>query len=279
VSVQKPVSTQRVDAALVLDDRIAPAAELARLTGTIALRYYRSRLTVETKADGSPVTVADREAETAARAWVRSRFPEDGILGEELGEERPGAPRRWVIDPIDGTKSFVRGVPLWGSLVALCEGTRVLAGAAYFPAVDELIAAAPGAGCWWNGRRCYVSDVDTLDKATVMTTDERFRERPYRESGWRALATASAVSRTWGDCFGYLLVATGRAEVMCDPVMSPWDAAALQPIIEEAGGTFTDWDGVATAFGGSVVATNQRLGSEVRELLARTASGPFSNRP
>ena len=136
-----------------------------------------------------------------------------------------------------------------GSLVALCEGTRVLAGAAYFPAVDELIAAAPGAGCWWNGRRCYVSDVDTLDKATVMTTDERFRERPYRESAWRALATASAVSRTWGDSFGYLLVATGRAEVMCDPVMSPWDAAALQPIIEEAGGTFTDWDGVATAFG------------------------------
>jgi fructose-1,6-bisphosphatase/inositol monophosphatase family enzyme len=160
MSVQKPASTQRVDAALVLDDRIAPAAELARLTGTIALRYYRSRLTVETKADGSPVTVADREAEAAARAWVRSRFPEDGILGEELGEERPGARRRWIIDPIDGTKSFVRGTPLWGSLVALCEGTKVLAGAAYFPAVDELVAAAPGAGCWWNGRRCHESDVD-----------------------------------------------------------------------------------------------------------------------
>ena len=279
MSMQRPVSTQRADAALVLDDRIAPAAELARLTGTVALRYYRSRLTVETKADGSPVTAADREAETAARAWVRSRFPEDGILGEELGEERPGAPRRWVIDPIDGTKSFVRGTPLWGSLVALCEGTRVLAGAAYFPAVDELVAAAPGAGCWWNGSRCRVSNVDTLGQATVLTTDERFREQPNRRAGWQALSTASAVSRTWGDCFGYLLVATGRAEVMCDPVMSPWDAAALQPIIEEAGGTFTDWDGVATAFGGSTVATNARLATEVRRILADAAPAPSSNRP
>jgi histidinol-phosphatase len=279
MSVRKPVSTQRVDAALVLDDRVAPAAELARLTGTVALRYYRSRLTVETKADGSPVTAADREAETAARAWVRSRFPDDGILGEELGEERPGAPRRWVIDPIDGTKSFVRGTPLWGSLVALCEGTRVLAGAAYFPAVNEFIAAAPGAGCWWNGSRCHVSDVDALDKATVLTTDERFRERPEWQAGWRALSSRAAVSRTWGDCFGYLLVATGRAEVMCDPVMSPWDAAALQPIIEEAGGTFTDWNGAATAFGGSVVATNRQLDTEVRGILAPTASAPSANRP
>jgi len=263
----------------VLDDRIAPAAELARLTGTVALRYYRSRLTVETKSDGSPVTKADREAETAARAWVRSRFPDDGVLGEELGEERPGAPRRWVIDPIDGTKSFVRGTPLWGSLVALCEGTRVLAGAAYFPAVDELVAAAPGAGCWWNGSRCRVSDVDSLAQATVLTTDERFRERPEWQAGWRALSAAAAVSRTWGDCFGYLLVATGRAEVMCDPVMSPWDAAALQPIIEEAGGTFTDWNGVATAFGGSVVATNRRLATEVRGILVQAPSAPSSDRP
>jgi histidinol phosphatase-like enzyme (inositol monophosphatase family) len=280
MSVQRPTPNQKAGAGpLVLDDRVAPAAELARLTGTVALRYYRSRLTVETKADGSPVTRADREAETAARAWVRSRFPDDGVLGEELGEERPGALRRWVIDPIDGTKSFVRGTPLWGSLVALCEGTRVLAGAAYFPAVDELIAAAPGAGCWWNGSRCHVSEVDALDSATVLTTDERFRERPEWLTGWRTLSSRAGVSRSWGDCFGYLLVATGRAEVMCDPVMSPWDAAALQPIIEEAGGTFTDWNGAATAFGGSVVATNRRLDAEVRGILTQTAPAPSPNRP
>jgi len=270
MSIRRPDSTRPAAGGLTLDERVAPAAELARITGMVALRHYRTNLAVETKADGSPVTVADRAAETAARAWVQSRFPQDGVLGEELGEERPGAARRWIIDPIDGTKSFVRGAPLWGSLVALCEGERVLAGAAYFPAVDELVAAAPGAGCWWNGSRCQVSTVSALADATVLTTDERFPERPERAAPWRALARAASVSRTWGDCFGYLLVATGRAEVMCDGTMSVWDAAALQPIIEEAGGVFTDWMGVPTAFGGSAVATNRSLADEVRAVLAQT---------
>jgi histidinol-phosphatase len=252
----------------VLDTRVAPAAELARLTGDIALGHYRSRLDVETKADGSPVTIADRAAESAARDWVNRYFPDDGLLGEEFGEERPGAKRRWIIDPIDGTKSFVHGAPLWGSLVALCEGERVLAGAAYFPAVGEIIAAAPGAGCWWNESRCAVSSLDDISRATTLTTDTRFLERPEYRAGWERLANASGVSRTWGDCFGYLLVATGRADVMVDPVMSPWDAAALQPIIEEAGGVFTDWGGQPTAFGGSTVATNAALAVQARSLLS-----------
>ena len=260
-------------AASDLDARIAPAVELARLTGDIALRHYRSTLVVETKADGSPVTAADRAAEEAAREWVRRYFPDDGVLGEEFGEERPGARRRWVIDPIDGTKSFVRGTPLWGSLVALCEGESVLAGAAYFPAVAELIAAAPGAGCWWNGTRCTVSTVRSLDAATVLTTDSRFRERPERRHGWDRVASAASVARTWGDCFGYLLVATGRAEMMCDAILSPWDAAALYPIVREAGGSFTDWHGRDTAFGGSAVATNRALAPEIRALLADAAGG------
>lgn len=251
-----------------LDAAIAPAAELARLTGDIAMRHYHSRLDVETKADGSPVTIADRAAETAAREWVNRFFPEDGLLGEEFGIERPNARRRWIIDPIDGTKSFVRGAPLWGSLVALCEGERVLAGAAYFPAIDELIAAASGAGCWWNGSRCAVSSIDALAEATVLTTDERFREHPEVRTAWDRIASAAAVSRTWGDCFGYFLVATGRAELMLDAVMSPWDAAALQPIIEESGGVFTDLRGRATAFGGSAIATNRALAQSIRAQLA-----------
>ena len=256
------------DGVSVLDGTVTPAAELARLTGDIALGFYRARLDVETKLDGSPVTAADRGAEQAAREWVRRYFPDDGFLGEESGEERVGARRRWIIDPIDGTKSFIRGVPLWGSLVALCEGERVLAGAAYFPAIGELIAAAPGAGCWWNGSRCSVSSVSMLAKATVLTTDDRFQEQPGLRAGWARVAAVAAISRTWGDCFGYLLVATGRAEAMLDPVMSPWDAAALQPIIEEAGGRFTDWSNRATAFGGSTVATNALLADSVRALLS-----------
>jgi histidinol-phosphatase len=251
-----------------LDARIAPAADLARLIGDIALRSYRSKLSVEIKADGSPVTAADRAAELAARDWVDRLFPLDGVLGEEFGELRAGARRRWIIDPIDGTKAFVRGVPLWGSLVALCEGEHVLAGAAYFPAIGELIAAAPGAGCWWDGVRCAVSSLNTLESATVLTTDDSFRERPELRAGWQRVSAAAAMSRSWGDCFGYLLLATGRAEGMFDPVMSPWDAAALQPIVQEAGGVFTDWSGRDTAFGGSVVATNHQLAASMRSLLA-----------
>lgn len=252
----------------VLDARIAPAAELAKLAGDIAIKHYRTGLTVEWKADGSPVTMADRAAETAAREWVNKYFPEDGLLGEEFGEDRPGAKRRWIIDPIDGTKTFVRGTPLWGSLVALCEGEKVLAGAAYFPAVGESIAAAPGAGCWWNGSLTTVSSVDSMSRAMVLITDDRCRERREFAASYDRVAAAAAISRTWGDCFGYLLVATGRAEAMFDSVMSPWDAAALQPIIEEAGGVFTDWSGKPTAFGGSSVATNAALSDTIRELLA-----------
>jgi histidinol phosphatase-like enzyme (inositol monophosphatase family) len=242
-------------------------ADVARVAGDIALSHFRTAVTVEWKGDGSPVTVADRDAERAAREWIERRFPEDGILGEEDGETRPGAARRWIVDPIDGTKSFVRGVPLWGTLVGVAEGASIVAGAAYFPAVGEILAAAPGQGCWWNGAQCRVSAVASLRNATVLTTDDRFPSDERRREGWHALANQAAVSRTWGDCFGYLLVATGRAEVMVDNRMNPWDAAALVPIIAEAGGVFTDWSGVRTAFGGSAIATNAALAREARELL------------
>jgi histidinol phosphatase-like enzyme (inositol monophosphatase family) len=243
------------------------AADVARVAGDVALRHFRSVLHVETKGDGSPVTVADREAERAARAWIEARFPADGILGEEQGVSRPDAPRRWVVDPIDGTKTFVRGVPLWGTLVAVAEGDVVLAGAAYFPAVGEIVAAAPGAGCWWNGARCRVSGVDALGSATVVTTDERFTHRPDRRASWERLASQAAIVRSWGDCYGYLLVATGRAEAMVDAIVGDWDTAPFLPIVEEAGGAFTDWDGRRTAFGGSAIATNAALGDLVRARL------------
>jgi histidinol phosphatase-like enzyme (inositol monophosphatase family) len=246
--------------------------ELARRTGGVALRHFRSSLAVEWKSDGSPVTVADRSAEEAAREWISRRFPEDGVLGEEFGAHLPAAKRRWLIDPVDGTKTFVRGVPLWGTLIAVCEGEVVLAGAAFFPAVDEILGAAPGLGCWWNGTRAQVSNVSTIEAATVLTTDERFTRTVERRDGWQRLARAAFISRTWGDCYGYLLVATGRAEVMVDGSVAPWDAAALMPAISEAGGVFTDWQGDATAFGGSIVATNASLADRARELLGAEAA-------
>ena len=249
------------------DSLLAASGELAEFAAAVAMRHYRADFTVETKGDGSPVTVADRSAELAAREWLQRRFPDDGIVGEEFPDTNRNAKRRWIIDPIDGTKAFVRGVPLWGTLIACCEGETVLAGAACYPAVKELVMAAPGEGCWWNGSRAAVSAVSALTQATMLTTDQRCVERPDRGVRWRELTSRAGVVRTWGDCYGYLLVATGRAEIMMDDIMNPWDAAALQPIIEEAGGVFSSWRNIRSAFDGDVIATNAALSGVVRDAL------------
>jgi len=243
------------------------ALEVARLASLVALRYYKQDLVVEVKRDGSPVTLADRAAEQLAREWIHARFPADGVLGEEFGETPGASRRRWLLDPIDGTKSFVRGVPLWGTCVAVCEGGDVLAGAAAYPAVDEFIAAAPGEGCWHNGVRCHVSTIDAVEAATVLVTDDRNFPFAARRAGWATLSNHAAVSRGWGDCYGYLLVATGRAEVMVDPILNPWDAPPFLPIIEEAGGVFTGWNGRRDAFAGDAIATNHALADAARALL------------
>ena len=245
-------------------------AEVARIAGDIANAYYGKSPDIHTKADGSPVTVADLAAEEAAREWIEQLFPDDGILGEELPPVRPEAARRWILDPIDGTYTFLQQVPLWGTLVAIAEGESVIAGAAYFPALDEIIVAANGEGCWWNGTRSRVSAIANLAEARLVTTDARFMRDGARRERWIRLQEGARTMRTWGDCYGYLLVATGRADIMVDDVISDWDGAALMPIITEAGGEFTDWRGRATAFGGDAIATNATLGGIVRGILAPT---------
>ena len=242
-------------------------ADVARVTGDTAHALYSTSIHVELKGDGSPVTHADRTAERVARDWIEKRFPEHGIVGEELGVTRPNAELRWFIDPIDGTQSFIRGVPLWGSLTAVARGEEILAGAIYCPAVNELACAAVGQGCWCNGVRVNVSSVAALRDAAVLTTDPRFAKHPARGDVWRELAMQARIARGWSDCYGYLLVATGRAEVMVDPAMTPWDAAALLPVVIEAGGVITDWNGRSTAFGDGIVASNAALAPRVQEVL------------
>jgi histidinol phosphatase-like enzyme (inositol monophosphatase family) len=254
-----------------LSTLLQAAGELAALTGRTALEQFRHDLTIETKPDGSPVTIADRQAERQARDWLARRFPEDGILGEEEGTTVGRSGRTWLLDPIDGTKSFVRGVPLWGSLVALVEQDRVLAGAAAFPAVGEHLSAARGAGCWHNGTRCRVSSQAELARATALTSEvERFAT-PEARRAWDALAQAVTVTRTWGDCYGYLLVATGRAELMVDVGLHPWDIACFVPIIEEAGGRITDLEGGAYPPLENAIATNTALADEVRRIWSGAA--------
>lgn len=240
------------------------AVDLAWKAGRLTLAYFQTRVASETKPDNSPVTAADRETERFLREEIRRRFPDDGIVGEEFGVDGPDARRRWILDPIDGTRSFIRGVPLYGVLIAAETDEETELGVLYFPALDEIVYAARGLGCWWNGRRARVSEVGSLEDSGVLLTDGQW---PGAD-GWEELRSRAGCVRTWGDCYGHALVATGRAEVMVDPVMSVWDSAALRPVIEEAGGVFTDWGGKATHRGGSAVSTNRALADEVRQLLA-----------
>lgn len=249
------------------EEELEFAVEAAERAGRAILHHYQGDLRPESKGDGSPVTVADREGEEILRRLIEARWPADGILGEEHGACRPQAPRCWVLDPIDGTRTFVRGVPLFGVLVALVERGAPVVGVAHFPALAETVSAARGLGCWWNGRRARVSAIGRLDEALVLTTSVELDEAHGRGDGWHRLRARAGMARTWSDCYGYALVATGRAEAMADPIMAPWDVAALVPLIEEAGGVFTDWDGRPGYPANSAVATNAALAIEVRELL------------
>ncbi len=255
-----------------LDARLEFATQIALEAGKQTLELFHSAgLKVEHKADGSPVTLADRQAEQLLRQRIGQQFPDDAILGEEFGESPGSSGFRWVLDPIDGTKSFVSGVPLYTTLVAVLKQDHPLIGVIFAPAAGEMVYACRGEGCWHivdSGApsRARVSDVNKLEEAVFLTTavkpftTERATDARHV---YDQLQSASRVTRTWGDAFGYLLVATGRAEVMIDPAMNLWDAAALQPVIEEAGGKFFDWQGQATVHGGEAVATNAALAEQV----------------
>jgi len=243
------------------------AVALARGAGDITLKYFRKQPETTTKADGSYVTVADREAEAYLRRQIAERFPDDGVLGEEEGEHKGRSGRRWIVDPIDGTFAFVHGVPLYGVLIALEIDGEAAVGVVNIPALHELVGAATGLGCFLNGSPARVSSKDSLADGLLLSTN--FNECARHGFGRAAelLQARARSSRTWGDCYGYVLVATGRAEVMLDPIMNLWDCAPLLPIMEEAGGTFTDWQGERTINGGNSIATNGLLFDEVMSLV------------
>ena len=244
------------------------AVDAAWQAGRQTLAHYQTGVAVDRKVDRSLVTVADRNAEQLLRSLITARFPDHAIVGEEFGDDARPSSYRWLIDPIDGTNTFVRGVPFYGVLVALeIDGVPAI-GVTYFPALDEMIAAAAGLGCFWNGRRARVSTVTSLREACVAYTDTKgVRER--LGTGWDRFQDDTMLQRGWGDCYGHCLVATGRADVMLDPRMNPWDCAALIPILQEAGGRFTDWTGRVTIDGGDAVSTNGILHEEVLARLRR----------
>lgn len=254
------------------------ALSIAREAGQLALQYFQdSDLVVDRKSDNSPVTIADREAEQLLRSRITSEYPDDAIVGEEFGEREGRTGFRWILDPIDGTKSFISGVPLFGTLVGIERDRVGVAGVIDLPGLRECVHAVKGEGAWHirEGResvRAMVSGRKLEDGLFVTSAIDTYYSRDAQQA-FERLQQAAYITRTWGDCYGYVLVATARAEVMVDPILNLWDAAAIQPILEEAGGTFTDWQGEATIYSGEAVATNGRVLDEVLQIIR-----PFSRR-
>jgi histidinol phosphatase-like enzyme (inositol monophosphatase family) len=242
------------------------ALDAAWQAGRITLGYFQmnaAAIAAERKADNSPVTIADRQAEQKLRDLIGRYWPAHGVIGEEFGESAGESSYTWILDPIDGTKSFITGVPFYGVLLALVQEGRPLLGIAHFPALNETVYAAQGVGCYWNGRRVHVSTVDSLANAVLLTSELNSLAVGPRAAAWQRLVGATYFQRTWGDAYGYALVATGRAEIMLDPWMAVWDCGPLQVILEEAGGTFTDWQGNPTIYAGESIATNGALFDQV----------------
>jgi histidinol-phosphatase len=259
--------------------RLEFAVQIAQEAGDLTLRYFRSGgLQIDRKADDSPVTAADRGAEGLLRARIAGQFPNDSILGEEFGAIPGTSGYQWVLDPIDGTKSFIHGVPLYTTLIAVLEEDKSRLGVIHSPATGETVYAAVAGGCWYVGRRgqtpepAHVSKVERLSEGLLLTSEVVSFEKARSPSAldiYLRLQTTARLARTWGDGYGYMMIATGRAEVMIDPVMNLWDVAPLQPVIEEAGGTFTDWKGQSTIHSGEAIASNGLVAAEVLAIVGR----------
>jgi histidinol-phosphatase len=245
-----------------LDDAVA----MVREAGELTMRWFRSAsLTIDAKGDGTPVTEADRAAERLLRERIAERWPDDAITGEEE-EDRPGTSgRTWIIDPIDGTKTFTCGVPLYTNLLALHDDDGAVIGVINVPALGICVWAGRGLGCFENGDAARVSDTTSLDGAYLSSSGFDH----WRDEALLAAKAAGAHLRTWGDGYGFVLVATGRIDAMVDPMAAVWDVAPMPVILAEAGGRFTDISGNPGVGTGGAIATNGLLHDAVLGLVGR----------
>lgn len=267
--------------------RLAWAVKIAKEAGDFTLKYFdQPQLAIERKGDGTPVTAADRGAEKLLRERIASEFPNDAILGEELPSKDGTSGFRWILDPIDGTKSFIHGVPIYSTLIGVertavnesdshrAEGETVL-GVIWIPALSCGVWAEKGCGAFEESpqfegpRRAQVSEVDSLAEACFLTSEVKTFDETGRRAVYDLMEERSRLTRTWGDAYGYYLIATGRADFMVDPEMCSWDAGPLLTILTEAGGRFTDWQGHATIYGGEGVGSNARLFDEIISITKR----------
>jgi histidinol-phosphatase len=241
---------------------------LADTADEITLSRFRARdLVVDSKPDLTPVTEADRKAEEVLRARIESERPGDGVLGEEFGERAGESERRWILDPVDGTKSFARGVPVWATLVALEDRGVITVGVVSAPALGRRWWAARDSGAFANGAAIRVSDVSAIEDALLCYTSGPTFEEYGLGDRFRALAARCWAARGFADFWGHVLVAEGSADIALEPVMNLWDNAPMQVIVEEAGGRFTDLAGRPRPDGGNALTTNGRLHDDVLAVL------------
>ena len=250
-----------------LDSIHQAAIAIARKGGEHTLNYFNRSVEVERKADDSPVTVADREAESLMRKEIANQFPEHGIIGEEHGRTNEESPVQWILDPIDGTKSFIHGVPLYTTLIGVVIEDEPVVGVIYAPALDELCEAAKGKGTRLNGEPCRVRPCSDLSQASFMSTDAYTSADFGYGKSFDKLVDQSQIHRTWGDAYGHMLVATGRADLMFDPILSIWDAAPLLTVLQEAGGVFSDTEGKETIESGNGFSCSRELKPEVLDIF------------
>ncbi|MHC4876809.1 MAG: histidinol-phosphatase [Planctomycetota bacterium] len=256
-----------------LEARLDFALNAAERAGEFIMSHYQSpELAVDRKRDASPVTEADRGAEQLIRELLAETYPNDAILGEEFGESEGTSGWRWILDPVDGTKSFIHGVPLFGTLIGLEHGDDQVAGVCRLPALGEVVYAGRGLGAFWQvgsnePRPARVSEVSDLSEATFCTTTIQGWSRVGREAAFQRFCETAQISRGWGDCYGHALVATGRVDVMVDPLLNAWDCAPLVPIMQEAGGHFVDFAGEVSIHSNNGLSVNAGLKDAALSLL------------
>lgn len=241
--------------------------ELAHASGDFIRPLFADpTVTVESKDDATPVTIADRGAEKLMRDMIMKRFPSHGIIGEEFGSHQPGSDWTWVLDPVDGTRSFAAGCPLFGTLIALQHQGQPVLGCIHQPVLRQL-CIGDGMTTTMNGRPVVVRECATIEEATMLASDIHTPGMHQDEAAFSALARRAKLFRTWGDCYGYLLLASGWADIMIDPIMNPWDIQALIPVVRGAGGVITDWQGRDPVAGTSIIAANAKIHGKVVDAL------------
>jgi histidinol phosphatase-like enzyme (inositol monophosphatase family) len=239
---------------------------LSNESAIIIKKYFRTSISVESKADFSPVTIADKSAEERMREIINKEFPLHGIIGEEFGNQNPDAEYVWVLDPIDGTKSFISGALSFGTLIALLKNGKPIIGVINHPILNEFLTG-DNQNCFLNENKVKIRNCSLINQAVLLTTDHLNIGSYQNQNKFNELIKKVKLYRNWGDCYGYYLLATGFADIMIDPIMSVWDSMALIPIINGAGGIITDFNGNDPVIGNSIVASNKEIHSEVIRIL------------